>query len=314
MIEEIEEIVERNLKDIVISENLYKNKIWEDQQLLNRLNANSVNASAVIGIAEKNISAIKKNIIDFLKNKFSQAVPNMREPCAVITIGCPGSGKTFAQNDAMLDLLGINDEYMESNTYLVLDQDEIISFLLNLNIFRGKLTSIITDLAYLALKNRYNFIYCSTGRDYEYTRHLINRFKTYNYTVGLCIVSVRFQTAKERTSQRFLNDYREGIIGRPVNDIFFNPACTSITRQTLKYVALQKTKINSFLKFVMGYEESDQFRLYVYDNDVSGRNAIRIRDPIQIAKLLKDRSDEILHNGYGKQKKKTKKRFKRKPH
>jgi predicted ABC-type ATPase len=149
------------------------------------------------------IEISKKDIQQFI-NK--QLEGKLQDGIGIMLIGGPGSGKNTII-DHILSSFGFN-----KTSFVLIDTDPILESLYqnNENCRVSSANHINDILCETAVKGRYNYIYCGTGRNSEYViEHLIKPSKKHNYTIYLSVILNTIDVAIPRIMKRSLQTDRD---------------------------------------------------------------------------------------------------------
>jgi predicted ABC-type ATPase len=186
-------------------------------------------------------------IDQYLFNLFANARPV--QPTCIVTVGAPGSGKSFAQKDCIKQLK------MKLSDFIVLDKDDIYNKLFQMNNACYYVPADKIGIEYVnnrnisyAVEHGYNMIIDGTGKDFQKTyKENIQRFKNAGYRVILCItyldISVGLGRVKERERQT----------GRKV---------------TSKYLESTYKVMKDVIPKYLDVSDEDVDAIFVYDNEV----------------------------------------------
>jgi len=174
-------------------------------------------------------------------------------PCAVITVGAPGSGKDYVSIESpycCLDYLNEAHGGPQRNQFVVFDPDYWISNLCNnRNEHRDVANFLNLEQFFYAVGRKHHLVFNGTGKDVKNTLgRVTSRLREANYRIFFCIVLARFSTVLDRIEQRRRKT------GRDVP--------TSVVRSIFQ--GLQKS-----VPLYLGKQAEIAEALFVYDNSAN---------------------------------------------
>lgn len=140
------------------------------------------------------------DIDDVIFNALNVDAVSSDTPIVLILTGAPGSGKSTIKTKLL-------DEY-QINNYVNVDPDEIRTILeSNGVIFTDKFMSKVTNtfnqrLVDYCLKNKFNIVFDTTGRNYTANKNLINDSRLHGYKSVFSMVYVSKETSLKRIKER----------------------------------------------------------------------------------------------------------------
>ena len=122
----------------------------------------------------------------YIRNELTGA--SKSDKTAIITVGGPGSGKSYAATALMMQLK------KPKNQFVTVDPDDILGKVFGMdNDMRDHpngVEPIKEKLFAQAINGEYNILYDGTGKNYDKYLKVIKRLNDANYTIYLCIVVV----------------------------------------------------------------------------------------------------------------------------
>lgn len=148
------------------------------------------------------VEITKQQIQQFLDK---QLAGKSQDGMGIMIVGGPGSGKNTLI-DHITSTLGYN-----KTSFVLIDTDPILESLYqnNENCRVSSANRINDILCETAIKGRYNYIYCGTGRNSEYViQHIIKPSKKHDYTIYLSVILNTIDVALPRIMKRSLQTNR----------------------------------------------------------------------------------------------------------
>ena len=176
---------------------------------------------------------INNNIInEYIKNIISP-LASQENPICVINVGGPGSGKTYVSKIYIKNVLKKN-----MKKFCIVNPDDILSKYFNNNsncyiIDNNSPHTVVNELFDIAIKNKYNILYDTSGLNTKDVKSKIKILKKNNYTINVCVcliddISIALKRVEERRIKtgRFIDsDYfykRYNELPKILNDFYFN--------------------------------------------------------------------------------------------
>lgn len=145
-----------------------------------------------------------------ISGALSRGTPKVQKPenpCAVITVGPPGSGKSYmiSSEFGCLSYLKDNMRGPPARSYVEIDPDYWITNLCNNNNdYRPLCNMLNLESFFLSINQRYNIIFGGTGKDVKNTcGRVTSRLKQANYRIYYAIVLSTYENCKKRIRDRF---------------------------------------------------------------------------------------------------------------
>lgn len=176
---------------------------------------------------------INNNIIDkYIENTISP-LTSQENPICVINVGGPGSGKTYVSKIYIKNVLK-----KSMKKFCIVNPDDLLSKYFNNNtncysIDNNSPYTAVNKLFDIAVKNKYNILYDTTGLNIKDIRSKIKILKKNNYTINVCValiddISIALKRIEERRIKtgRFIeSDYfykRYNELPKMLNNFYFN--------------------------------------------------------------------------------------------
>jgi predicted ABC-type ATPase len=197
---------------------------------------------------------INNNIINkYIENTIS-SLPSQETPICVINVGGPGSGKTYVSKIYIKNILK-----KSIKNFCIVNPDDILSKYFNNNancyiIDNNSPYKVVNDLFNMALNNKYNILYDTTGLNTKDIKSKIKLLKKNNYAIRVCVcliddISIALKRIEERTktSGRFMDsDYfykRYNELPKILNNFYFNLLYKTIDESIIYNTSSLKPKI-----------------------------------------------------------------------
>ena len=148
------------------------------------------------------MEASNREIQQFMDKQF---VGKSQDGIAIIMIGGPGSGKSTII-DRITSMFGFN-----KNSFVLIDSDPILKILYENNekCRIPRANQVNDTLRDIAIKGRYNYIFCASGQHTERTiQELIKPSRNNHYTIYLSVVLTTIDVAIPRIKKRSLQTNR----------------------------------------------------------------------------------------------------------
>ena len=142
-----------------------------------------------------------KNIKEYIETTVSPLKSN-EQPLCIINVGGPGSGKSTVSKIYIKNVLKKN-----INKFCIVNPDDILNKYFNNDINCYEIDNnsphdVINELFDVAVKNKYNILYDTTGLDIKDIKPKINLLKKNNYTVNVCVCLIDISIALKRVEKR----------------------------------------------------------------------------------------------------------------
>jgi predicted ABC-type ATPase len=150
---------------------------------------------------------------EYIENTVSPLKSN-EQPLCIINVGGPGSGKSTVSKIYIKNVLKKNIK-----KFCVVNPDDILNKYFNNDINCYEIDNnsphdVINELFDVAVKNKYNILYDTTGLDIKDIKPKINLLKKNNYTVNVCVCLIdisialkRVEKRRKTTGRNMANDY-----------------------------------------------------------------------------------------------------------
>jgi predicted ABC-type ATPase len=168
---------------------------------------------------------------EYIKNTILTLEP-VKNPICIINVGGPGSGKTYVSKIYIKNILKKNIK-----KFCIVNPDDILSkhFNNNTNCYQIDNNSphkAINDLFDIAINNKYNILYDTTGINIKDIKSKIKLLKKNNYKINVCVcliddISIAVKRVKDRaklTGRDMAIDYffkRYEELPKVLNDFYF---------------------------------------------------------------------------------------------
>jgi len=140
-----------------------------------------------------------------LTGSLCRGLPHAERPIAIITVGPPGSGKSFMIEKGMVDYLQEKHWGPPLSSYVEIDPDYWITNLADNDNARRPLCNMLNlENFFFSLNQRYNLIFGGTGKDIKNTCGRVTaRLKQANYRIYYAIVLSTYEVCMKRIAERF---------------------------------------------------------------------------------------------------------------
>lgn len=172
-----------------------------------------------------------KNIKEYIENTISQLKP-VENPMCIINVGGPGSGKTYVSKIYIKNILKQNIK-----KFCIVNPDDVLCKYFNNNPncygIDNNPHKVVNKLFDIAVNNRYDILYDTTGLNIKDIKSKIKLLKKNNYKINVCVcliddISIAIKRVEERAKKtgRFLDrDYfckRYGELPKKLHSFYFN--------------------------------------------------------------------------------------------
>jgi predicted ABC-type ATPase len=172
-----------------------------------------------------------KNIKEYIAKTVLPLKTN-EQPLCIFNFGGPGSGKSTVSKIYIKNVLKQN-----INKFCIVNPDDVLYKYFNndincYNINNNSPHDVINELFDIAVKNKYNILYDTTGLDIKDIKPKINLLKKNNYTVNVCVCLIDISIALKRVEKRtkltgrnMANDYfykRYNEVPKILDHFYFN--------------------------------------------------------------------------------------------
>lgn len=177
------------------------------------------------------IKISNNTVKEYIKNTIL-TLESEKNPVCIINVGGPGSGKTYVSKIYIKNILKKNIK-----KFCVVNPDDILSkhFNNNSNCYKIDNNSpyeAINDLFNIAVNNKYNILYDTTGLNVKDIKSKIKLLKKNNYKINVCVcliddISIALKRVKDRakltgrdvTIDYFFKRYEE--LPKILNEFYF---------------------------------------------------------------------------------------------
>jgi predicted ABC-type ATPase len=176
------------------------------------------------------------------------------KPLCIINVGGPGSGKTYVSKIYIKNVLKQNIK-----NFCIVNPDDILSKYFNNDINCYEIDNnspydVINELFVVAVKNKYNILYDTTGLDIKDIKSKLKLLKKNNYTVNVCVcliddISIALKRVEKRRkttgrnidSNYFYKRYHE--LPKILHNFYFNLLYKTINEIIIYNTSSLKPKI-----------------------------------------------------------------------
>jgi len=210
-----------------------------------------------------------------LTGELSRDLPHSEKPVAIITVGPPGSGKSYmiSSEFGCVNWLQTNYNGPSSESYVEIDPDFWITNLCgNDNAYRPLCNMLNLENFFFSVNQRYNLIFGGTGKDIKNTLGRVTaRLKQAGYRIYFAIVLSTYENCMKRIQNRFEKT------GRNVPDFVVQALFKGLQESVPLYLKRQAQLCDAMM---------------LYENNIMGKKPeplvlSRGEDPTQIVELAK---------------------------